>query len=186
MWFESILRRETGCVTYMVGSTVSGECAVFDPLWDIDPYLHLAASKSSRIRYIIDSHSHADHVSGARRLATACSGELVLPELAEINYEATRVAPGDRLVLGDVALEIFHAPGHRPEQINLLVFDHGRGDDPWCLLTADFLLVGDLSRPDLAQDGEDGARALFDEALPRLRELPDFVEVYPGHVAGST
>ena len=186
MWFESILRRETGCVTYMVGSTASGECAVFDPLWDVDPYLHMAASKSSRIRYVIDSHSHADHVSGARRLAAACSGELVLPELAEITYEATRVAPGDRLTLGEVTLEIFHAPGHRPEQINLLVFDPDRGADPWCLLTADFVLVGDLSRPDLAQDGEDGARTLFDEALPRFRDLPDFVEVYPGHVAGST
>ncbi len=73
MWFESILRKETGCVTYMVGSTVSGECAVFDPLWDVAPYLRMAASKSSRIRYIIDSHSHADHVSGARRLAAASS-----------------------------------------------------------------------------------------------------------------
>lgn len=186
MWFESILRRETGCVAYMVGSTVSGECAVFDPLWDVDPYLRMATSKSSRICYIIDSHSHADHVSGARRLAAACSGKLMLPELTEITYEATRVAPGDRLTMGDVTLEIVHAPGHRPEQINLLVFDHGRGDDPWCLLTADFVLVGDLSRPDLAQDGEDGARTLFDEALPRFRDLPDFVEVYPGHVAGST
>ena len=107
MWFESILRRETGCVTYMVGSTASGECAVFDPLWDVDPYLHMAASKSSRIRYVIDSHSHADHVSGARRLAAACSGELVLPELAEITYEATRVAPGDRLTLGEVTLGDF-------------------------------------------------------------------------------
>ena len=185
MWFESILRRETG-VSYMVGSTVSGECIVFDPLWDIDPYLHMAASKSSCIRYIIDSHSHADHVSGARRLAAACSGELILPELAEVTYEATRVAPGNRLTFGEVTLEILHAPGHRPEQINLLVFDHGRSDDPWCLLTADFLLVGDLSRPDLAQDGEEGARKLFDVALPRLSALPDFVEVYPGHVAGST
>lgn len=186
MWFESLLRPETGCVTYMVGSEVTGECAVFDPLWDVDPYLCMAASKSSSIRYIIDSHSHADHVSGARRLAVACDGELVLPELTEITYKASRVGPGDRLELGDIALEVFHAPGHRPEQINLLVFDHSRGDDPWCLLTADFLLVGDLARPDLMQDGEKGARALFDDTLPWLRELPDFVEVYPGHVAGST
>jgi hypothetical protein len=66
------------------------------------------------------------------------------------------------------------------------VYDHSRGDDPWCLLTADFLLVGDIARPDLAQDGVEGAQTLFDVAIPRLRELPDFVEVYPGHVAGST
>jgi len=70
--------------------------------------------------------------------------------------------------------------------INLLVRDLSRGREPWCMLTADFLLVGDISRPDLAQDGRDGAVQLFREALPKLRELPDFVEVYPGHVAGST
>lgn len=186
MWFESILRRETGCVAYMVGSLQEGSCAVFDPLWDIEPYLQLAKRKSSTIRYVIDSHSHADHVSGARRLASATGGELILPELAEINYEARRVKGGDRIRMGEVTLEIFHAPGHRPEQINLLITDHSRSEDPWCILTADFLLVGDLARPDLAQGGVEGAEIMFDESIPRLKALPDFVEVYPGHVAGST
>ena len=73
-----------------------------------------------------------------------------------------------------------------PEQINLLVTDHSRGDDPWCILTADFVLVGDIARPDLAQGGDEGARTIFAEALPAIADLPDFVEVYPGHVAGST
>jgi hydroxyacylglutathione hydrolase len=93
---------------------------------------------------------------------------------------------GDRLYLGEVLLEVVHVPGHRPEQINLLITDESRGDEPWCMLTADFLLVGDMARPDLAQGGEEGAETLFDTALPRLHALPDFVEVYPGHVAGST
>ncbi len=185
MWFESMLRRETGCVAYMVGAD-SGESAVFDPLWDIEPYLEVARRKSSKIRYVIDSHSHADHVSGARRLTAATVAELILPELAELTYEARRVTGGDRLELGDVTLEVIHTPGHRPEQINLAVIDHSRGEDPWCLLTADFLLVGDLSRPDLAQGGDDGARTIFEVALPAIAHLPDFVEVYPGHVAGST
>ena len=70
--------------------------------------------------------------------------------------------------------------------MSLLVTDHSRGDEPWCVLTADFLLVGDVARPDLAQGGEEGAQVIFDKALPRLKALPDFVEVYPGHVAGST
>jgi glyoxylase-like metal-dependent hydrolase (beta-lactamase superfamily II) len=186
MWFESLIRTETGCAAYMIGAIESGECAVFDPLWDIEPYLKTAQRKSSRIRYVIDSHSHADHVSGARRLASAVGAELILPSLASIEYPARRINAGDRIEMGEVTLEVRGAPGHRPEQISLLVVDHSRGDDPWCLLTADFLLVGDVARPDLAQDGVEGAQTLFDVAIPRLRELPDFVEVYPGHVAGST
>jgi hydroxyacylglutathione hydrolase len=186
MWFESVIRSETGCAAYMIGALDTAECAVFDPLWDIEPYLEAAKRKKSTIRYVIDSHSHADHVSGARRLAAAAGAELVLPELADVTYPATRVKGGDRLRLGEVSMDVLHVPGHRPEQINLLITDHSRGEDPWCLLTADFLLVGDVARPDLAQEGVAGAETLFDVSLPRLRDLPPFVEVYPGHVAGST
>jgi glyoxylase-like metal-dependent hydrolase (beta-lactamase superfamily II) len=186
MWFEQIVRSETGCAAYVVGSSESGECAVYDPLWDIEPYLAAAASHDSTIRYIIDSHSHADHVSGARRLAKVTDADLVLPALADITYEAKRVEGGDRIRMGEVGMEMFHAPGHRPEQLCLLITDHSRGEQPWCILTADFLLVGDLARPDLAQSGVEGAETLFDEALPALATLPPFVEVYPGHVAGST
>lgn len=186
MWFEQLIREETGCATYVVGSTAADVCAVFDPLWEIEPYLALARRRSSRITHVIDSHSHADHVSGARRLAGATGAELCLPLRAEASYEARRLADGETIVLGEVELEVVHAPGHRPEQINLLVRDRSRGEEPWCLLTADFLMVGDVARPDLAQAGEAGARTLFDEAIPRLLALPDFVEAYPGHVAGST
>jgi glyoxylase-like metal-dependent hydrolase (beta-lactamase superfamily II) len=186
MWFEQIVRKETGCAAYMIGSVESGQCAVYDPLWDIQPYLDAAGRQSSQIRYVIDSHSHADHVSGARRLARSTGAELVLPELADVTYPATRVKGSDKLRLDEVTLELIHTPGHRPEQLCLLVTDHSRSDDPWCILTADFLLVGDVARPDLAQGGVEGAEVLFDQALPLLRDLPDFVEVYPGHVAGST
>jgi hydroxyacylglutathione hydrolase len=186
MWFEQIIRSETGCASYMVGSTKSGECAVFDPLWDVEPYLALAKKQGARIRYVIDSHTHADHVSGARRLTHAGHGELVMPRLAEISYDALRVAHGDWLQFGDVVLEVVHTPGHRPESISLLVTDRSRSEQPWCILTGDFLLVGDLGRPDLAQDGVQGAELLFDQAIPRLLGLEDYVEVYPGHLAGST
>lgn len=186
MWFEQIIRSETGCASYMIGSTKSGECAVFDPLWDVEPYLALAKKRNARIRYVIDSHTHADHVSGARRLAQLRHGELVIPQLAEITYAATRAGHGDTLQLGDVLLEVMHTPGHRPEMISLLVTDRSRSEQPWCILTGDFLLVGDLGRPDLAQDGVRGAELLFDQAIPRLLGLEDYVEVYPGHLAGST
>ena len=186
MWFEQIVREETGCAAYMIGSSETGECAVFDPLWDIQPYLVEARQKGAQIKYVIDSHSHADHVSGARRLAAATGAALLLPALADVTYEAVRMEDGDRLYLGEVMLEVVHVPGHRPEQINLLVSDESRGNEPWCMLTADFLLVGDVARPDLAQGGEEGAVTLFEKAIPRLHSLPEFVEVYPGHVAGST
>ena len=186
MWFESIIREETGCAAYMIGCQRTGECAVFDPLWDVRPYLALARKHRSRIRYIIDSHSHADHISGARRLARATGGELILPELADLTYEATRVKHGDMIRMGRVGMEIVHVPGHRPEQINLLVYDYSRGEEPWFILSADFVLVGDVARPDLAQLREEGAPVIFDVAIPRFLELPDHVEVYPGHLAGST
>lgn len=186
MWFHQIIREETGCATYMVASSTTGECAVFDPLWDIEPYVGTAMSRGLRIIHVIDSHSHADHVSGARRLAAACRATLYLPERADCHYEAERLKDGQKLTLGEVELEVLHVPGHRPEQINLLVRDCSRGEEPWCMLTADFVMVGDLARPDLAQDGADGARTLFEVSIPRLLALPDFVEIYPGHVAGST
>ena len=186
MWFEQIVRKETGCATYLIGSLDRGECAVFDPLWDVQPYLTAADKQTAKIRYVIDSHSHADHVSGARRLAKMTGAELILPELADVTYEATRVKGGDKIKMGEVLMEFVHTPGHRPEQLCLLISDSSRGDEPWCLLTADFLLVGDVARPDLAQGGAEGAEVMFDQALPALANLPDFVEVYPGHVSGST
>jgi glyoxylase-like metal-dependent hydrolase (beta-lactamase superfamily II) len=186
MWFQQLVREETGCASYMVASTRSGECAVFDPLWDIEPYLELARRKDFTITHVIDSHSHADHVSGARRLAVQSGAALWLPELADVCYPVSRLADGDRLRLDEVDLEVLHVPGHRPEQINLLVRDLERGEEPWCILTADFLMVGDIARPDLAQDGRLGAEALFRQSIPRVLALPDFVEVYPGHVSGST
>ena len=107
----------------------------------MQPYLETASKQSSRIRYIIDSHSHADHVSGARRLAKLTGGELVLPELADVAYEATRAKGGDKITMGEVVMEFIHTPGHRPEQLCLLIYDTSRGDAPWAFLTADFLLV---------------------------------------------
>lgn len=186
MWFETIVREETGCAAYMIGCRRTNECAVFDPLWDIRPYLDMAQKKNSKIRYVIDSHSHADHVSGARLLAKATGGELILPELAGITYAATRVQHGDLIKMGGVGMKVVHVPGHRPEQINLLVTDYARGDEPWFILTADFVLVGDVARPDLAQADEEGAPVLYDVSIPRFLSLPDHVEVYPGHLAGST
>jgi glyoxylase-like metal-dependent hydrolase (beta-lactamase superfamily II) len=186
MWFKQVIREETGCATYLVASSETGECLVFDPLWDVRPYLSEASSAGVRITEVVDSHAHADHVSGARRLVRETGARLWVPQHMDVDYPAEPLKDGDVLRLGEVELEVMQVPGHRPEQINLLIRDRSRGDEPWCVLTADFLMVGDVSRPDLAQDGRDGALTLFRESIPRLLALPDFVEAYPGHVAGST
>ncbi|MEE9276748.1 MAG: MBL fold metallo-hydrolase [bacterium] len=186
MFFEQVVRKETGCASYVVGCPTSGECAVIDPLWNPEPFVRVAREHEVRIRYVIDTHSHADHVSGARRLVGDTGAELLLHERAEVLYPATRVKDGDAISLGSVRLEFLHTPGHRPEHIIVAVSDLSRSPEPWMLCTGDFILVGDISRPDLAQAGEEGAETLFDVALPRVAGLPDYVEVYPGHVGGST
>lgn len=186
MFFEQIVRRETGCVSYVVGCPSGGRCAVIDPLWDPEPFLRAAREHGTAIRYVIDTHSHADHVSGARRLARLAGVEILLHERAEVTYPARRVRDGEVLEMGSVRLGILHTPGHRPEHIVVEISDLSRSPEPWMLCTGDFLLVGDIARPDLAQVGEEGAAALFDRAIPRLTHLPDHVEVYPGHVGGST
>src|SRR4029434_4007994 len=106
MWFHPIIREETGCATYFVGSSLTGECLVFDPLWDIEPYLALASKKLARITHVVDSHSHADHVSGARRLVHSAGARLFLPCRAEANYQAQRLEDGERLRLGEVEAEV--------------------------------------------------------------------------------
>lgn len=186
MWFRQVVREESGCASYLVGASQTRECLVLDPLWTVEPLIALARRAGYQITHVVDSHAHADHVSGARRLVRRTGAELLIPERMEAAYPAGRLSRGERLRLGEVEFEVLHVPGHRPEQINLLVYDLSRGPQPWCLLSADFLLVGDIARPDLAQDGELGATELFNKALPVLEELPDFVEVYPGHVSGST
>ena len=173
MWLERVIRPQTGCASYIIGSEASGECAVFDPLWDPKPYLEIADKKGARIQHVIDSHSHADHVSGARRLTLAANAVLHLPALSSVNYPANRLKHKDTMIMGDISMEVWHLPGHRPELINLVVRDLSRGEEPWCILTADFLLVGDIARPDLAIDGKEGAGTLFDTAIPRLLSLPD-------------
>ena len=186
MFFEQVVRRETGCVSYVCGCPGGGECAVIDPLWDPEPFAAIARKQGVKIRYVIDTHLHADHVSGARRLADLAGAELILHNFADIQYPATRVQDGDTRRMGSVRLEMMHTPGHRPEHIIVAISDLDRSDEPWMLCTGDFILVDDIARPDLAQRSEEGAAELFDRALPRIADLPDYTEVWPGHVGGST
>lgn len=170
--------------SYLFGCGTKRLGAVVDPTEDLERYLRDAEALGLPIRYVIDTHVHADHVSGGRRLAEAAGAEYVLFEGAGATYPSRAVGDGDMLDLGNTQVRVLHTPGHTPEHISLLVTDNKRGPEPWFVLTGHTLMVGDMGRTELASTAEEGARALFRSA-ERLRSLPDYLEVLPGAFSGS-
>ena len=183
MIFRQFLHADPIAASYLFGCGGHGVCAVVDPIEDIDFYVRAASDTHVRIQYVIDTHVHADHVSGGRRLAESAGAEYVLHTSAASGH--TRgVSDEQQLELGNVIIKVLHTPGHTPEHISLLVSDRTRGAEPWMVLTCHTLMVGDMGRSELAGRAEDGAQMLFESAR-RLRDLPDHVEVWPGAFAGS-
>jgi glyoxylase-like metal-dependent hydrolase (beta-lactamase superfamily II)/rhodanese-related sulfurtransferase len=186
MLFRQIIHEDLGCASYLVGDTASGVAAVIDPQWHIDPYLHLSRLHGVRIEHVLETHNHADHVSGHGRLARATGATIHIHELAEAEYPHEAFADGWTLALGEGAsVEAIHTPGHRPEHTSFLLRDAARGDEPWAVLSGDSLFVGDVARPDLAIEPREGAAGIFRSLHERLMSLPDEVEVWPGHLGGS-
>ena len=184
MLFAQILNDDLGCASYLVGCEVAGEVAVVDPHLAIEPILAEAERLEARIVRTIETHTHADHVSGHGRLALDHGVPVTIHAAAGAVYPHEPMADGDEIEVGNVVLRCIHTPGHRPEHCCLAVVDTTRADEPWLVLTGDSLFVGDTARPDLAVGATEGAEGLF-RSLQRLLELPDGVEVFPGHVAGS-
>jgi hydroxyacylglutathione hydrolase len=184
--FRQVIHEDLGCASYLVGDANQGVAAVIDPQWDVEPYLRLARLHGVAIDHVIETHNHADHVSGHGRLARATGATIHISALAEADYPHEPLNDGSVLSLGDVEIEAMHTPGHRPEHTSLLLRDRGRGGEPWAVLTGDSLFVGDVARPDLAIEPRDGAREIFASLRKRLLSLPDEVEVWPGHLGGSS
>jgi glyoxylase-like metal-dependent hydrolase (beta-lactamase superfamily II)/rhodanese-related sulfurtransferase len=182
MFFRQLLHDDLGCASYLVGSR--GRAAVVDPKWEIDEYLEIAAAQRLRIEHVLETHNHADHLSGRGRLIAATGATAYISAAADVGYEHVPLHDGDELELGDVRIRALATPGHRPEHMAFLVGDAERSDRPWSLLAGDSLFIGDSARPDLAVEARAGARGLF-ATFARLRELDDFVEVWPGHIGGS-
>jgi hydroxyacylglutathione hydrolase len=181
VFFRQVLYRDLGCASYVVGD--GGEAIVLDPRFDIDIYLDIAREEGLRISHVVDTHDHADHVSGRSRLVAATGAIAHRPARPQEPREED-LEPGDELKVGDVRVRALATPGHRPEHIVLAVIDDTRSPEPWMVLTGDSLLVGDLARPDLAVEPDVGARDLY-ASLRALLGLGDHVEVWPGHVGGS-
>lgn len=179
-----------GCLahaSYLIGSR--GEAAVVDPQRDVDQYLDEARANNLQIKYVIETHLHADFVSGHRELADRAGAEIVFGEKAAASFPHRAVKDGDEIRLGDVVLRVMETPGHTPESVSILVIDTAESSEPQKVLTGDTLFIGDVGRPDLA--GAKGytpqmmAEMMYDSLHEKLLKLSDDVEVYPAHGAGS-
>jgi len=182
--FTQFVDDALGCASYLVGDEGTGQAIVVDPAFAIEQYLEEAERRGVRLARAVETHTHADHVSGHGRLALEHGLPVSVHPAAEAEYPHDTLDDGNEISLGEVVLRCIHTPGHRPEHCCFAVVDGSRAPEPWLVLTGDSLFVGDAARPDLAVEARSGAEGLF-HSLRRLIELGDGVEVYPGHVAGS-
>lgn len=180
MYFKQILDERCGCASYLVASRQSREAAIVDPSMDTQQYEALMRERNFQLRYVIDTHVHADHVSGGRALREKHGAELCLHESAKMAYPFRPMEDGEELPLGQLRLRVLHTPGHRPELMSILIINPPRSPEPSMVLTGDSLLVGDVGRPDFG-GGDPIAQY---ESLTRLLRLPDWVAVFPGHFEG--
>jgi hydroxyacylglutathione hydrolase len=177
-----------GHASYFIGSEETGEALVLDVRRNVDAYFAEARTQGMHIRYAADTHQHNDYLSGICELPVRGDIQLLAGACAELGYPVRHVADGDRVTMGEVVFQILATPGHTPEHISLLVTDRSRGEEPTLLLAGGALLVGDVARPDLLGGQEETqrhARELCQTLHEKILTLPDFVEVYPTHVAGS-
>jgi hydroxyacylglutathione hydrolase len=189
VFFEQFYVQGLGHASYLVGSEETGAALVFDPQRDVSGYFDVGRAQGLRIRHALDSHGHNDYLSGLTELAERADVELLASASAEVGFDHRALRDGEQFELGEVGLEVLHTPGHTPEHISLLVYDRSASADvPAMLLSGGALLVGDLARPDLLggpDQAEAAAREFCRTIQTKILELPDHVEVFPTHVAGS-
>ncbi|WP_114166356.1 rhodanese-like domain-containing protein [Exiguobacterium sp. TNDT2] len=184
--------------SYMVGCQMTGEAVVIDPARNITPYLQEAEKEGMKIVATAETHIHADFVSGSLELAKRTGSTAYLSDEGDASWkyafakdiDSKLVKDGDTFKVGNVTLEVMHTPGHTPEHISFLLYDRNR-TQPMGIFTGDFVFVGDIGRPDLLEEAAGvkgttaiGAEQMFD-SLKKFKDLPDFVQVWPGHGAGS-
>jgi hydroxyacylglutathione hydrolase len=199
MFFRHFYDHQLAQASYLVGCPASGDALVVDPNRNIEQYLATAGAEGLRVTHVTETHIHADFVSGARELAHRAGARLHLSGTGGPDWcyayaadaGAALLADGSSFRVGQVEIAVMHTPGHTPEHLTFLVTDTATADQPMGALTGDFLFVGDVGRPDLLERAarvagtmETSARQLF-HSLQRFRRLPDFLQIWPGHGAGS-
>ena len=182
--------------SYLIGCAAAGEAVVIDANRDVEQYIRAAAQENLRIKYVTETHIHADYVSGSRELAQRTGASLCLSDEGDADWKyqfpVTRLLHhGDRITIGNVRVDVVHTPGHTPEHLTFLITDGAAADLPIAAVTGDFIFVGDVGRPDLLERAanikgtmELGARALW-KSLKGFDQYPDWLQIWPGHGAGS-
>lgn len=195
MFFQHIYDKSLAQASYFVGCQKTGEAIVIDPKRDVDTYLEIARQNGLRITHVTETHIHADFLSGSRELAALTEADLYLSNEGGTDWQYAfahqGLYDGDVIRVGNLTLEVMHTPGHTPESISFLLTDRPASLQPVMLFTGDFVFVGDIGRPDLLEKAaglagtqDAGARQMY-QSLQRFNALPDHVQVWPGHGAGS-
>ena len=195
MFFKHIYDKSLAQGSYLIGCQATGEAVVVDAKRDVDTYIELAKQNNLRITHITETHIHADFLSGSRELAELTGATLYLSDEGgedwQYQFEHVGLRNGDVIKVGNLTLEVLHTPGHTPESISFLLTDHPATEEPVMVLTGDFVFVGDIGRPDLLEKAagiigtkEVGAKQMF-QSLKKFKALPDYVQVWSAHGAGS-
>ncbi len=195
MYFKHFFEPGLAQNSYLIGCQATGEAIVIDPRRDVEDYLATAAANDLRITHISETHIHADYLSGSRELAAATGATLYLSDEGgpdwQYGFDHEGLRDGDSIRVGNLRLDVMHTPGHTPEHVSFVLYDLPAGPEPMMVFTGDFVFVGDVGRPDLLEEAAGirdtkiaGAKQMF-RSLGKFRELPQYVQVWPGHGAGS-
>ena len=195
MFFQHIYDNSLAQGSYFIGCQATGEAIVIDAQRDIDIYLKIAEENNLQITHITETHIHADFLCGSRELAAVTGAKMYLSNEGgkawQYEFNHSGLKDGDVIKVGNLSLAVMHTPGHTPESISFLLTDHPATDEPVMLFTGDFVFVGDIGRPDLLEKAagiigtkEEGAKQMF-QSLKKFAALPDHVQVWPAHGAGS-
>lgn len=195
MFFKHIYDKSLAQASYLIGCQATGESIVIDAKRDVDTYLQIAKENNLKITHITETHIHADFLAGSRELAALTGAQMYLSDEGgpEWQYEFPHkgLKHGDQIKVGNLTLEVLHTPGHTPESISFLLTDHPATDEPVMIFTGDFVFVGDVGRPDLLEKAagyagtqEKGAHEMY-ASVKDFAQLPSFLQVWPGHGAGS-
>jgi hydroxyacylglutathione hydrolase len=180
---KQFLDERRSCISYYISCPATGTCAVIDPSDRIELYTKQASGEFVEITHVIDTHIHADHISGARALSKVTGAPIYMHESTNVKFNFKPLKQGDILEIGNVSLKIIFTPGHTSESMSLLYIDHKRAEEPWAVFTGDSLFVGDIGRLDLVGAGT--TKQMFESLSQKLLVMEDYVDIYPAHYVGS-